>query len=82
MIRSFCAFMALVCVGLLALIINEWSTTNDHLIIAGGLFVLSCIFSWFAALNLMWQQKETSWTRARIEESKLVRYSSMPGRRG
>jgi hypothetical protein len=68
---------------MLIMLVNEWANTNEQLIIAAGLFVLSCIFSWFAAFQMMWREdEETSWQQARIEDAKLVRYSNHPSRRG
>lgn len=82
MFRLFNTCMALLCIGMLVMLVHEWANTREQLIIAAGLFILSCLFSWGAAFSMMWRQEETSWERARVKDAKIVRYGSYPGRRG
>ena len=83
MVRFITALLALISIAMtivLFMSINdqpEWLKWS-----AFGWLFLSMLWMWKVGLKGMWNQEETSWEAARVQEGKLVRYSSYPGRRG
>jgi threonine/homoserine/homoserine lactone efflux protein len=82
MIRLITAFIAMLCMVMTMTLLLTINEQPEWLKWAGfGWLFLSMFWMWKMGLSQMFDQEETSWESARIEESKLVRYSSPPGRR-